>query len=56
MAMLCSQVGVVVQESRIDDISNGGDLKMGMDGMVRNKPESVKDIGEYFELAPLDGS
>ena len=31
-------------------------MKVGVNGVVRNKPRSVKDIAEYFGLEPLDAS
>ena len=29
-------------------------MKVGVDGVIRNKPGSVWDIAEYVELEPLD--
>ena len=43
-------------ESGFDGISNGGDMKVGVDGVVRNKPGSVEDIAECFGLEPLYAS
>ena len=45
-----------IQGSSFNGISNGGDMEIGVDGVVRNKPSSVKDIAEYFGLEPLDES
>ena len=45
-----------VHGSRFNGISNDGDMEIGGDGVVRNKPGSVKNIAEYFGLEPLDAS
>ena len=43
-------------ESGFDVIINGEDIKVGVEGVVRSKPGSVKVIAEYFGLEPLDAS
>ena len=48
--------GVEFVESGFDSINNCGHMKIGEDGVVRNKPRSVKDIAEYLKLEHLDAS
>ena len=38
--------------SEFDGISNGGDMEVGVAGVVWNKPGSDKDIAEYFGREP----
>ena len=43
-----------VQESRFNYINNGRDMEVGVDGVVKNKLRSIRDIADHFELDPLN--
>ena len=43
-------------EPGFDNFSYGRDLKVGVDGVVWNKPGRVKNVAEDFRLESLDAS
>ena len=49
-------IGMELFKFGFDYVSYVGDLKVSVDGMVRNIPGSDKNVEENFELEPMDQS